>query len=590
MPTLKIVKTPSEALALTNCAIVNPADAKGDLVFIRRTFCLALKADGSVPAGSIGLSGCHRAWMQVSLNETLDVEVISQKQSHLPPIDSMMVEVRFLRKSIQNATPFDTEQMAEAMCRSFGGQPFALGQSLVMDFAGHTLSLLIKTVEPIGLLQAKSAIIKFYAAPDSAVKLVGPVKSTANPNALLQESFRFEDMGIGGLGEEFAMLFRRVFSSRLVPPTLARQFGLQHVKGVILFGPPGTGKTLIARQIGRMLNAREPKIVNGPEILNRFVGQSEENIRRLFEDAEREYAAKGDASQLHIIIFDELDAICRQRGGGRADTGVGDSIVNQLLAKMDGVEQLDNIVVVGMTNRKELIDEALLRPGRFEVHIAIGLPSEAGRLEILQIHTAAMQASGRLASDVDLAELAARARNFTGAELCGLIRAATSLAITRCIRVGTLAGLSDDIDSVQVCRADFVGAFEDVKAANGVSEGEFAACAPYGYIPFSPALTDLLSECAMTVRQVQSGKTSLCTLLLYGTASALQLFLFFLGAPGTGKTALAAKIASESDFQYAKLITSYSMLGMSEAARVAHIHKVERGDGCCFHCALIIFF
>lgn len=572
MPILKIVKTPSEALALTNCAIVNPADTKGDLVFIRKTFCLPLKADGAVPTGSIGLSGCHRAWMQVSLNETLDVEFTSQKQSRLPPIDSMMVEVRFLRKSIQNATPFDTEQMAEAMRTSFGGQPFALGQSLVMDFAGHTLSLLVKTVEPIGLLQAKAAI-KFYAAPDAAVKLVGPVKSTANPNALLQESFRFEDMGIGGLGEEFAMLFRRVFSSRLVPPTMARQFGLQHVKGVILFGPPGTGKTLIARQIGRMLNAREPKIVNGPEILNRFVGQSEENIRRLFEDAEREYAAKGDASQLHIIIFDELDAICRQRGGGRADTGVGDSIVNQLLAKMDGVEQLDNIVVVGMTNRKELIDEALLRPGRFEVHIAIGLPSEAGRLEILQIHTAAMQASGRLASDVDLVELAARARNFTGAELCGLIRAATSLAITRYIRVGTLAGLSDDVDSVQVCRADFLGAFEDVKAANGVSETEFAACAPYGYIPFSPALVDLLSECAMTVRQVQSGKTNLCTLLLYGTLSPYTVLC--VGAPGTGKTALAARIASESDFQYAKMITSYSMLGMSEAARVAHIHKVE---------------
>lgn len=128
--------------------------------------------------------------------------------------------------------------------------------------------------------------------------------------------------------------------------------------GLLLYGPPGTGKTLIARQIGKMLNAKEPKIVNGPEILNKFVGQSEENIRKLFEDAEKEvgssyfsrnltcgrtdvrasgtlqYKQKGDQSDLHIIIFDELDAICKQRGSTGGGTGVGDSVVNQLLSKV----------------------------------------------------------------------------------------------------------------------------------------------------------------------------------------------------------------------------------------------------------------
>lgn len=124
--------------------------------------------------------------------------------------------------------------------------------------------------------------------------------------------------------------------------------------GILLYGPPGTGKTLMARQIGKMLNAREPKIVNGPEILNKFVGASEENIRKLFADAEKEvggfesdfksstdktillqqYKAKGDESGLHIIIFDELDAICKQRGSQNSGTGVGDSVVNQLLSKV----------------------------------------------------------------------------------------------------------------------------------------------------------------------------------------------------------------------------------------------------------------
>ena len=104
--------------------------------------------------------------------------------------------------------------------------------------------------------------------------------------------------------------------------------------GLILHGPPGTGKTLMARQIGTMLNAREPKIISGPEVLSKYVGASEENVRKLFEDAEKEYREKGDESGLHIIIFDELDALFKQRGSTNNGTGVGDTVVNQLLAKV----------------------------------------------------------------------------------------------------------------------------------------------------------------------------------------------------------------------------------------------------------------
>ena len=95
-------------------------------------------------------------------------------------------------------------------------------------------------------------------------------------------------MGIGGLDQEFGAIFRRAFASRVFPPALVEKLGISHVKGILLFGPPGSGKTLMARQIGKMLNAREPKIVNGPEILNKYVGASEENIRKLFADAEKE--------------------------------------------------------------------------------------------------------------------------------------------------------------------------------------------------------------------------------------------------------------------------------------------------------------
>lgn len=131
----------------------------------------------------------------------------------------------------------------------------------------------------------------------------------APTTAIIAPNFKFEDMGIGGLDNEFSTIFRRAFASRVFPPGLIEKLGITHTKGtppflpralfvsaesvfgrigMMLYGPPGTGKTLMARQIGKMLNAAEPKVVNGPEILNKFVGQSEENIRKLFADAEKE--------------------------------------------------------------------------------------------------------------------------------------------------------------------------------------------------------------------------------------------------------------------------------------------------------------
>lgn len=151
---------------------------------------------------------------------------------------------------------------------------------------------------------------------------------------MIKADFKFEDLGIGGLDKEFSDIFRRAFASRIFPPSIVEKLGVQHVKGLLLYGPPGTGKTLIARQIGKMLNAQEPKVVSGPEVLSKFVGQSEENVRKLFADAEAEYKSKGEESSLHIIIFDELDAICKQRGSRGDSSGVGDSVVNQLLAKV----------------------------------------------------------------------------------------------------------------------------------------------------------------------------------------------------------------------------------------------------------------
>ena len=164
---------------------------------------------------------------------------------------------------------------------------------------------------PCGQL-VKASTLLFKKKKDVAIRIHGGASS--GNSRLFERGFNFQAMGIGGLDKEFADIFRRAFASRVFPPEVLRKMGIKHVRGMLLYGPPGCGKTLIARQIGKALNAHEPKVVNGPEILNKYVGESEANIRALFEDAEKEQEEMGDNSDLHIIIFDEIDAICKSRG------------------------------------------------------------------------------------------------------------------------------------------------------------------------------------------------------------------------------------------------------------------------------------
>ena len=448
-----------------------------------------------------------------------------------------------------------------------------------MDFRSVPLLFVIKTVQLGNLsmdkasagetlthptargILVRSSQMNFYKDAKTAINLKASKRRPA-ANAILQPTFKFEDMGIGGLDKEFSAIFRRAFQSRIFPPGLIQNMGIQHVKGILLYGPPGTGKTLIARKIGQMLNAREPKVINGPEVLNKFVGQSEENIRKLFADAEKEYKEKGDESGLHIIIFDELDAVCKQRGSGAGGgTGVGDSVVNQLLSKLDGVDQLNNILLIGMTNRKDMIDDALLRPGRLEVHMEISLPDEDGRLQILAIHTNSMSKSGTLDRDVNLEDLARRSKNFSGAEINGLVRSAASWALNRHVKGGTMAGISEDVENVAVNSADFDKAFEEVRPAFGVSEDELEDCMKNGIITFSSSIQNILKEGRLIVKQVQHGNTQMFTSVLHGP-------------PGSGKTALAAKIALDSGFPFVKLCSPNNMVGFNESMKVSHIQRI----------------
>ena len=178
-------------------------------------------------------------------------------------------------------------------------------------------------------------------------------------------------------------------------------------------------------------------------------------------------------SELHIIIFDEIDAICKSRGSVRDGSGVHDTLVNQLLTKIDGVDALNNILLIGMTNRKDLLDEALLRPGRrvaafltlfdvtdlagcrLEVHVEIGLPDNGGRLQILKIHTSKMSQNSFLDKSVDLAALAGMTKNFSGAEIEGLVASAVSFALNKHLDIADLNKPIDD-ENVKVLLSSFI--------------------------------------------------------------------------------------------------------------------------------------
>lgn len=371
-------------------------------------------------------------------------------------------------------------------------------------------------------------------------------------------------MGIGGLDKEFNAIFRRAFASRVFPPELVEQLGCKHVKGILLYGPPGTGKTLMARQIGTMLNAREPKIVNGPQILDKYVGESEANVRRLFADAEEEEKRLGPNSGLHIIIFDEIDAICKARGSVAGNSGVHDTVVNQLLAKIDGVEQLNNILVIGMTNRRDMIDEALMRPGRLEVQMEIGLPNEEGRCQILNIHTRRMHEYKKINPDVDNKELAAMTKNFSGAELEGLVRAAQSTAMNRLIKAASKVEVdSAAMEKLLVNREDFMHALEnDVKPAFGTAAEALESYLIRGVINWGTPVSTLLGDGQLYTQQARAVESG-------GLVSIL-----LEGPPNSGKTALAAKMALMSDFPFVKICSPDDMVGFTESAKCLQIRKI----------------
>ncbi|XP_057377840.1 vesicle-fusing ATPase 1-like [Daphnia carinata] len=582
---MKAGKCPTDELSLTNCAVVNPQDFNDSVKHVEvytapnQSFVFTIRSHRDVPPSSIGFGLLQRKWATLSLGQDIDVRPF-QFDINQHTLANIVLEVDFLQKKSTTLEPYDSDAMAREFLAQFHHQSFSIGQQLVFQFQEKKLLILIvKELEGAdinamrsGTKEAKSrkirigqcfpnTMIVFDKSEGSSVNLVGKSKGKTVHHSIINPDWDFQNMGVGGLDTEFNAIFRRAFASRVFPPEIVEQLGCKHVKGILLYGPPGTGKTLMARQIGKMLNAREPKIVNGPQILDKYVGESEANIRRLFAEAEEEEKRLGPNSGLHIIIFDEIDAICKSRGSVAGASGVHDTVVNQLLAKIDGVEQLNNILVIGMTNRRDMIDEALLRPGRMEVQMEIGLPNETGRAQILKIHTARMRDNKKIAPDVDLQELAVLTKNFSGAEIEGLVRAAQSTALNRLIKASNKVEVDPEAgEKLMVDRGDFLHALEtDIKPAFGTSSEALELYITRGIINWGEPIRSLLEYGVILTQQARTG---------FGLVSVL-----LEGPPNAGKTALAAQLAKNSDFPFIKICSPDDMVGFSESAKCLQIRK-----------------
>ena len=271
------------------------------------------------------------------------------------------------------------------------------------------------------------------------------------PSALREVFVEVPDVtwdSVGGL-EDTKERLRETIQWPLDYPDVFEAMDVDAAKGVLLYGPPGTGKTLMAKAVANEAQSNFISI-KGPELLNKYVGESEKGVREVFE--------KARSNAPTVVFFDEIDSIAGERGARMGDSGVGERVVSQLLTELDGLEELEDVVVVATTNRPDLIDSALLRPGRLDRHVHVPVPDRDARRAIFAVHTR----SKPMADDVDLDELADRTDGYVGADIEAVCREASMSATREFINSVSAEDAAKSVDNVRVTREHFEEALDEV--------------------------------------------------------------------------------------------------------------------------------
>lgn len=535
MKTYKVDKLPNTDLGYQNLVSFSPLDVPNGKRYYRiKNIIYPGINNSSTAKGTVGINKFVRNYLNLAFVDSVDIIEIS------PPtkiIDKLELTISVIEP--ENMISLHEEEIQDQIRKYFNDFVFSQHQQLLFK-ANEFISVLGVLSQTEGKIGKDTKIT--IKSPNSNLNLIG---SELLKRDLFRPETSFEQFGIGGLQNEMVSVFRRALSTRAISPILAEKLGISHVKGILLYGPPGTGKTLIARKIGSMISHKEPKVVNGPEIMDKFVGGSEKNVRDLFSEAIADKSSK----HLHVLIFDEIDAICRTRGRSGVSSGVNDSVVNQLLSMIDGVHALNNIFIIAMTNRKDLLDPALLRAGRIEVHLPISLPDYNGRIEIFRIHTNKMKTSSMMSPSISLEELSKNTENYSGAEIEAVVRNATSRAVH-----SFLASSKGTEKDIIVGKDHFHAAIQEITPFFGRSNSEIKELVPHP----STRNQEICSQLINFFTQPRNFKTC----LVYGNR-------------GSGKTTLMAEIIDKLQIKYSKLYRAIDHLSLDEYGKNAALVEIN---------------
>ena len=470
------------------------------------------------------------AWRMVQAQDenkgTLRIDGLTRKNAGLSIGDKVIVaraEIKPARKLTlapvlegQNKVKFG-QGLEAVIKRGLLNRPMAREDIIFipgMAFMGGTIPFQVVSTYPAGIVQ--------MAEETELSMLEAAQKETGAAVAAVS----YED--VGGLKEELRRV-REMIELPLKHPELFERVGVDAPKGVLLHGPPGTGETMIARAVASESGANFFSI-QGPEIMDKYYGASEEHLRKRFEEAQK--AAPS------ILFIDELDSIAPRRSDVHGE--VERRVVAQMLTLMDGLSGRGRLVVIAATNRVDAIDPALRRPGRFDREIEIGVPDREGRLEILQVHTRGMP----LEKDVDLEKLADTTHGFVGADLAALCKEAAMRSLRRILPELYMdkAVPAELLEKIRVTGDDFREALKEIEPSALRDLLTEVPTVHWGDIGGLEAVKDRLREMVeWPLKRPESFKR-------LGIHAPRGILLY--GPPGTGKTMLARAVATESSANF----------------------------------------